>query len=168
MSNKKSITLLLFLSTLMWQCNQETSKELSVTKFGMIGSQEIKQYTLQNKQGMVVKVINYGATITDIFVPDKNGIMGNVVMGFDSLNGYLQDNNPYIGPTIGRYANRIGKAQFKIGNNTYQLTPNNNGNTLHGGNIGFHKVIWDAEVLSDSSLQLTHTSPDGEDGFPGN
>jgi aldose 1-epimerase len=134
----------------------------------MINGSEILQYTLQNKTGMIVKVLNYGGTITDILVPDKTGAIGNVVLGFDSLEGYRQANNPYIGPFIGRYANRIGKGAFKIDDEGYQLTVNNNGNTLHGGADGFHRRIWDVKIISDSSLTMSYLSKDGEEGFPGN
>lgn len=134
----------------------------------MIDTKEISQYTLRNSGGMVVKVLNYGATITEILVPDKSGNIGNVVLGFDSLEGYKQENNPYIGSVIGRFANRIGKARFKIKGVEYLLTVNNNGNTLHGGREGFHRKIWNVKVLSDSSIMLDYISPDGEEGFPGN
>lgn len=117
---------------------------------------------------MIVRVINYGCTITDILIPDKAGNVGNVVLGFDSLEGYQQKENPYIGPIIGRYANRIGKGTFKIGEQEYKLSINNDENTLHGGNEGFNRRIWDVKILSHSSLMMRYLSPDGEEGFPGN
>ena len=166
----KLATLIIFTAIVMWACQSEKKMKASVTvgPYGTINDQEILQYTLQSQTGMVVKILNYGGTITDIILPDNKGEMGNVMLGFDSLAGYLQENNPYMGPLIGRYANRIGKATFKIGDQEYKLTVNNNENILHGGKIGFHKVIWDVKVVSDSSILLRHTSPDGEDGFPGN
>lgn len=154
----------------LWSCQskQETDASINTQAFGMINTKEIVAYTLQNKSGMQVTVLNYGTTITKILVPDKQGVSGNVVLGFDSLAGYLQETNPYIGPSIGRFANRIGKATFTLNDTAYQLTANNNGNTLHGGAEGLHKKIWNVNVLSDSSLRFTYLSPDGEEGFPGN
>lgn len=141
---------------------------MTVQPYGALKGKEILQYTFQNKSGLIVKVINYGCTITDIIVPDKAGIAGNIVLGFDSLEGYMHKENPYIGPIIGRYANRIGKAAFKIGNQEYKLSANNNANTLHGGNEGFNRKVWDVKILSDSSLMMRYVSDDGEEGFPGN
>lgn len=135
--------------------------------FGKVGNEVVEQFILANHSGMEVRIINYGATITDIVVPDRNGIAGNVVLGFDSLKGYLQPENPYFGSTIGRYANRIAKARFRLNGKEYVLDANNNGNTLHGGFKGFDKVIWQPVALSDSSVKFTYLSPDGEGGFPG-
>lgn len=117
---------------------------------------------------MEVRVLNYGGIITDIFVPDRNGKLENVVLGFESLENYRHNNDPYFGALIGRYANRIGKATFQMGGKRYQLFANNNGNTLHGGRKGFDKVVWNVKQVSDSILILTYFSLDGEEGFPGN
>ncbi len=156
---------------LLWSCSHErTVREKSITesKYGMIKNKEVVQYTIRNAAGIMVKVLNYGGTITDLMVPDINGIFGNVVLGFDSLQGYLGSGNPYFGCMIGRYANRIANAQFTLNGQPYSLNANNNGHTLHGGLRGFDKVFWQVQVLSDSSLQLTYRSPDGEEGYPGN
>lgn len=157
-------------------CNNEQKEDtsagmkFSITQkpFGVFSNGPVTQYTLTNPNGMQVSILNYGGTITNIFTPDKNNQLGDVVLGFDSMPGYLQKNNPYFGCLVGRYANRISKGKFVIDNKTYQLPLNNNGNTLHGGLTGFDKVIWQVTKLSDSSLQLTYTSKDGEEGFPGN
>jgi aldose 1-epimerase len=153
-------------------CNQgreETqASAITINEFGMIDNANVLQYTIQNEKGMVVKVLNYGGTITDLVVPDRNGKFENVVLGFDTLEEYLQADNPYIGATIGRYANRIARGTFKIGENEYHLLPNNNGHSLHGGAKGFDRVMWDVEILSDNSLKMSYFSPDGEEGFPGN
>src|SRR5690606_13750196 len=117
--------------------------------------------------GMVLKLINYGGTVTDLLVPDKNGQPGNVVLGYDSLGGFLQSNNPYFGCLVGRYANRIANAKFTLDGKTYTFAANNNGNSLHGGIKGFDKVIWNAEPLGDTSVKLTYFSKDGEEGYPG-
>jgi aldose 1-epimerase len=148
-----------------------TNKTSPVTqqKYGNADGKEITQYTLTNAAGMVVKLINYGGTITNILVPDTSGNMGDVVLGFDSLAGYLDKTNPYFGCITGRYANRIGKGKFSIDGKNYQLPVNNNGNTLHGGINGFNKKFWTGEVLpGDSSVKFTYLSKDGEEGFPGN
>src|SRR5574343_147465 len=137
--------------------------------FVVLGTDSITQYTLTNGNGVSVSIINYGGTVTNIMVPDKNGTMGDVVLGFDDLNGYLNPKNPYFGALIGRYANRIANATFTLDGKTYSLAPNNNGNTLHGGIKGFDKCVWQATVLpGDSSIQLTYRSKDMEEGYPGN
>lgn len=147
---------------------QNETKAISETPYGMTDNNKVKQFTLRNVSGMMVKVLNYGGTITDIIVPDRNGIFENVVLGFDNLEGYLQATNPYFGCLIGRYANRIANAQFSFNGQTYKLAANNNGHSLHGGIKGFDKVIWEVQAVSDSSLRLTYRSPDGEEGYPGN
>ena len=137
--------------------------------FGTYDNAAITKYTLTNPSGMEVSIINYGGTITGINVPDKGGNKGNVVARFDSLSGYLQKGNPFFGCLVGRYGNRIANAKFKLDGKTYTLAANNDGNSLHGGNKGFDKMVWNAEkIAGDSSLQLTYVSKDGEEGYPGN
>jgi len=135
--------------------------------FGTIGKDTIYSYSLQNGKGMKAVVSNYGGTLLELWTPDKSGKPGDVILGFDSLEGYLQKGNPYFGALVGRYANRIGNARFTIDGKQYTLAPNNNGNTLHGGIRGFDKEIWTVEQVNDSSVALSYTSPDGEEGFPG-
>ena len=147
------------------------NKTASITekKYGTVDGHDIMQYTLTNASGVVVKLINYGAAITNLLVPDSSGNMGDVVLGFDSLEGYLSKGNPYFGCVVGRYANRIAKGKFTLDGKTYQLPINNNGNTLHGCINGFNKKYWQAEKLTgDSSIKFSYTSKDGEEGFPGN
>jgi aldose 1-epimerase len=117
---------------------------------------------------MVVKILNYGGTVTDIITPDKNGKMGDVILGYDSLSGYLQAGNPYFGCLVGRYGNRIANAKFSLDGKEYTLAANNGPNTLHGGLKGFDKVIWTVKSFNDSGLQLSYLSKDGEEGYPGN
>ena len=155
--------------------NEEEQKADSVkfsnqeTAFGSYEGQAITKYTITNPAGMQVSILNYGGTVTDIITPDKNGNKGDVVLGFDSLSGYLQKGNPYFGSLIGRYGNRIANGKFTLDGKQYTLAANNDGNSLHGGIKGFDKVVWKAEKLAgDSSLQLTYTSKDGEEGYPGN
>ncbi|HVI44745.1 MAG TPA: aldose epimerase family protein, partial [Chitinophaga sp.] len=136
--------------------------------YGQADGQEVLQYTLKNAAGMEVKILNYGGIITDIITPDKQGQKGNVVLSYESLAGYQQKGQPYFGALIGRYANRIANAKFKVDGKDYSLAANNNGNALHGGIKGFDKVVWSATQEGDSILQLSYTSKDGEEGYPGN
>jgi aldose 1-epimerase len=138
------------------------------TYIGSIGNDSVYAYTIKNNQGLKAVVSNYGGTILELWTPDKAGKSGNVVLGFDSLSGYLQKSNPYFGALIGRYANRISHASFTIDGKTYTLAPNDRGNTLHGGLKGFDKVIWNVNQVNDSSVALSYSSKDGEEGFPGN
>lgn len=141
---------------------------ISKQNYGTIDGHEITQYTLSNANGMTVKIINYGGAITNILFPDKNGVSGDVALGFDSLDEYTSPENPHFGCITGRFANRISKGKFAIDGKTYQVSINNNGNTLHGGVSGFNRKIWSAELLQGYKLKLAYTSKDGEEGFPGN
>src|SRR5678809_959659 len=136
--------------------------------FGNYYNAPVTEYTLTNSSGMQASILNYGGTITKLMVPDRNGKMGDVVLGFETFGGYMQKKDPYIGALVGRYANRIANAKFTMDGKTYKLAPNNFGNSLHGGNVGFDKVIWNTEKIGDSSLKLTYQSKDGEEGYPGN
>jgi aldose 1-epimerase len=136
--------------------------------FGDYNNAPVTEYTLTNSSGMQAGILNYGGTITKLIVPDKNGKMGDVVLGFETFSGYVQKGNPYMGALVGRYANRIASAKFALDGKTYKLAANNFGNSLHGGNVGFDKVIWNTEKIGDSSLKLTYQSKDGEEGYPGN
>ena len=150
---------------------KETIMKSSISEqsFGTYEGESITKYELTNASGTQVGIINFGGTITDIITPDKTGNKGNVVLGFDSLNGYLQKGNPYFGALIGRYGNRIANGKFTLDGKQYILAGNDHGNSLHGGLKGYDKVVWKAERLAgDSSLQLTYTSKDGEEGYPGN
>ena len=130
--------------------------------------EKVEQYTLTNKAGMEVKIITYGGRIASLKVPDKNGEFEDVILGFDSISQYTSD-NPYFGALIGRYGNRIAGGKFSLDGEEYQLPQNDGQNSLHGGDKGFDKVVWTAEVPADStSLVLTYKSKDGEMGYPGN
>lgn len=141
---------------------------LTQAPYGTVDGAGITQYTITNANGMIVKLINYGATVTDVITLDKNQTRGNVVLGYDSLSGFLQKGNPYFGCVVGRYANRIANGKFSVDGKTYTLAKNNNGQSLHGGLKGFDKVVWSAAPNGDSSVKLTYTSKDGEEGYPGN
>jgi aldose 1-epimerase len=126
-------------------------------------------YTLRNANGMEARISNYGGIITSLKVPDRNGNLGDVVLGYDSLDGYLKS-TPYFGALIGRYGNRIAKGRFTLDGITYTLVTNNGPNALHGGAKGFDKVVWQAFSYSTAegpSLELTYLSKDGEEGYPG-
>ncbi len=138
--------------------------------FGKTDGKDVYLYTLTNANGMQVKITNYGGTVTSIMVPDRQGGMADVVLGFDNLDDYIKK-SPYFGCIVGRYGNRIAKGKFTLDGKEYTLAQNNDENNLHGGVKGFDKVVWDAEpVKGDDSvgLKLTYLSKDGEEGFPGN
>ena len=147
------------------------AKPASVSKapFGNADGKEVFLYTLTNANGLVAKVMTYGATVTELHVPDKTGKMGDIVLGHDNLDGYLKS-SPYFGATVGRVANRIKNAQFQLDGKTYKLSANNGAHTLHGGKKGWDKVVWDAEATETPhgpSIKLTYVSKDGEEGYPG-
>jgi aldose 1-epimerase len=141
---------------------------LTQAEYGKIDSAAITQYTLTNASGMIVKLINYGATVTDVITLDKNQSRGNVVLGYESLDGFLQRGNPYFGCVVGRYGNRIANGKFTVDGKTYSLAKNNNGQSLHGGLKGFDKVVWTGVPEGDNSVKFTYLSKDGEEGYPGN
>lgn len=129
----------------------------------------INAFKLANASGASVTALDYGGIITSIEVPDRAGQLADVVLGYDTLEGYLSDNS-YYGAIIGRFANRIGGARFTLDGQLYKLAANNGPNTLHGGLKGFDKAVWHAEPFERDGLagvRLTHTSPDGDEGFPG-
>jgi aldose 1-epimerase len=125
--------------------------------------------TLTNARGMELRVMTYGGIIVSLKVPDRAGNPGDVVLGYDSLAGYLRD-SPYFGALVGRYGNRIAKGRFALHGTGYQLATNNGPNHLHGGVRGFDKVVWTAEPFEGEGgigVRLTYTSPDGDEGYPG-
>lgn len=145
----------------------------TVTKkaFGKTGQgASVDLYTLKNSSGMEVTVTNYGGIVTSLKAPDRNGKFADIVLGFDSLDGYLKQ-HPYFGAIVGRYGNRIAKGRFKLNGTEYKLATNNGPNALHGGLKGFDKQLWNAKSGSSAEgayLELTYLSKDGEEGYPGN
>jgi len=132
--------------------------------------QPVRFFELENDHGLKATVMSYGATLVSLYVPDRQGRLEDVVLGFDTLAGYLGP-NPYIGATIGRYANRIARGHFVLEGQEYQLAINDGPNHLHGGLKGFDKVIWSAEPFSQllaAGVKFSYLSPDGEEGYPGN
>jgi aldose 1-epimerase len=127
-------------------------------------------YTLTNSHGMIVKISDFGGTITSILMPDKNGNLDDIVLGFDDVHSY-HDPGPYFGSIIGRHANRIQNGTFQLGRHIYMLVQNDGENHIHGGKIGFDKVLWNSQIIQESGIQylsLTYLSVDGEEGYPGN
>lgn len=150
---------------------KEAKKDPSITEapYGTVGGKEVKLYTLKNKNGLVAKITNYGGIITELHTPDKAGKMADIVLGYDKVDDYVKA-TPYFGAIIGRVANRIKNAQFSLEGKTYKLEANNPPNSLHGGKVGWDKVIWTAEPLETDNgpaLKLTYVSKDGEEGYPG-
>ena len=132
-------------------------------------STEVRLFTLDNGRGMRATITNYGGIVTSLLVPGPGGDTADVVLGYDSLEGYLRG-SPYFGAIVGRYANRIAKARFTLDGRRYTLAANDAGNTLHGGLKGFDKVVWRAAPFSDSTeagVRLSYVSADGEEGYPG-
>ncbi|GAB5520239.1 MAG: galactose mutarotase [Rhodothermales bacterium] len=143
---------------------------LTTAPFGTLPSgEEVSLYTLTNARGMQVRITNYGGIVTSIRVPDRDGTLGEVTLGYDTLQGYLEQ-SPYFGALIGRYGNRVAEGRFTLDEATYTLATNNGPNHLHGGLQGFDKVVWSAEPVEQDDrvgLVLRYTSADGEEGYPG-
>lgn len=142
------------------------------TSFGRLADgRTVKRYELRNRHGMMARIITYGAILTELHVPDRNGRLTNVVHGFDNLRSYVQG-HPFFGATVGRVSNRIGKARFTLDGQEYPLANNNGRNHLHGGLIGFDKVLWKAQPIKvddrEVAVVFTYLSRDGEEGYPGN
>jgi aldose 1-epimerase len=135
--------------------------------FGSVpGGPAVDLFTLENAHGLIAKVTNFGAIITELHVPDRQGQLADVVLGFDNLGQYVQK-HAYLGATIGRFANRIAKGRFTLDGKTYTLAINNPPNALHGGLKGFDKKVWNAEPQAGAAVKFTYISPDGEEGYPG-
>ena len=166
---------LILISILFFQCssNKNFMNQLKIEKkeFGTTEDNvTVYQFVLSNKNGMEISVINYGGIITSLKAKDRNGKYQDIVLGFNSLPPY-EDENPYFGALIGRYGNRIANGNFKLDGQSYKLDINNPPNHLHGGLKGFHKVVWNPkEILNDRnvSLELTYLSKHMEEGYPGN
>jgi aldose 1-epimerase len=138
------------------------------TDFGKLpDGTAVDLFTLENGAGAIAKITNFGTIITELHVPDRRGLLADVVLGFDSLKSYLAG-HPYFGCTVGRVANRIARGRFELDGKTYELAINNGPNSLHGGRIGFDKAVWKAEPGQGASVRFTHRSPDGDENYPGN
>ena len=166
------LVLLAQLSCSRTMTNTASSAARGVTKslFGTLADNTpVDLYTLRNKSGIEARVITYGGVIVSLATPDRDGKLDDIVLGFDSLPPYVKD-SPYFGAIVGRYANRIAKGRFTLDGKAYQLPVNNAPNSLHGGDRGFDKVVWDATPFDSAGgvgVVLSHVSPDGDQGYPG-
>src|SRR5947208_5150955 len=148
------------------QSGSTTKKSFGKTPDG----QPVDLFVLTNKNGAEVSITNYGGAVVSLKVPDRGGKLADVVLGYDGIDGYVNDKS-YFGALVGRYGNRIGHAQFALDGKTYTLAKNNGENSLHGGIKGFNKAVWTAKIIpanDGQSLELSYFSKDGEEGFPGN
>ena len=148
---------------------QKTLSGLEQAKFvSEVDGKPTALYVLTNQQGAEACVTNWGGRLVSVMVPDKNGKLTDVVLGYDNIDQYVANPDNNYGGLIGRYGNRIANAKFTLDGAEYNLPQNNNGHCLHGGPKGYHAVVWDAKQLDNQTLELTYLSPDGEAGFPGN
>jgi aldose 1-epimerase len=170
---KSIIVAIVFFLLVMAGCKPTPNASTSLNEkiWGREGDKTVFLYTLTNKNGMEVKISNFGGIITSVTVPDKNGIMENVVLGFDSLKSYLAG-HPYFGSLVGRYGNRIAKGKFVLNDTTYTLAVNNGENHLHGGLKGFDKQVFRLDTAYSTQdsvvLALSYLSTHMEEGYPGN
>lgn len=145
-------------------CSCRTTQPVEISDFDTI-----KLYTLKNKAGTAVKITNYGATVTSIVTVDRAGNWADIALGYRDVSCYMNAvDKPYFGSIVGRYGNRIAKGRFSIDGKEYTLATNNGENHLHGGVIGFDKVVWDAEVVAPNTVKFSYLAKDGEEGYPGN
>jgi len=165
----KTTLLQLFLLLFLFSCATKpvppTINPLAYNK--MVDGKLVKLFVLKNSKGMEMTVTNYGARIVSWMVPDRKGIMEDVVFGFDSIEGYLTGGDTYFGAAIGRYGNRIARGEFQLGDIKYKLAQNNGVNSLHGGINGFSRKVWDITPRGTGELVCKLVSPDMEEGFPG-
>lgn len=160
------------LSVFLVACSNSENKNLSLLENKnfdtSIENKKVSLYTLESGNGITMQVTNYGGRIVSLWVPDKEGKCEDIVFGFESMDKYINNEGErYLGPVIGRYANRIAKGQFEINGIKYQLPTNDNGNCLHGGLKGFDSHSWNVDSISGNMIQMSYTSPDGDEGFPG-
>jgi aldose 1-epimerase len=169
---KKTLLLsLMMVAVIFISCSQSTKNKEMVKKdaFGTQNGKEVYLFTLTNKAGNVIRITNFGAKINWIEVPDKNGKKDNITFGYDTFEETVKGDMSF-GSVVGRYANRIANGKFKLDGVVYNTPLNNGPNTLHGGPLGWHSVVWNAEILKDSkfpAVKFTYVSPDMEEGFPG-
>ena len=151
-------------------CNMKTEIKLLNKNdfFKNINGKETTIYVLKNRNGLVSEITNYGARVISLWVPDNNGNFDDIVLGFDNIDDYINAKEKYFGATIGRYGNRIKEGKFLINDKEYYLKKNNGLNHLHGGNMGFSDVVWNAKQIDNQTLELNYFSKNMEEGYPGN
>lgn len=173
---KKVFNLFLAVSILflLGSCNKtnpftETANNIKVESFNKtIDGANVSLYELKGTNGIAMKVTNYGARVVALCVPDKNGNPVDVALGYNSVDEYINNTENFFGASIGRYGNRIGDAKFSLDSVEYTLAANDGKNHLHGGVKGYCDVVWNANKISDSKIEFTYLSADGEEGYPGN
>ena len=133
-----------------------------------VDGKKVQLFTLKNTQGTISQITNYGGIVVNLWTKDRDGNFGDIVLGYNTLDEYLNKPNAYFGALIGRYGNRIAKGKFTLDETEYTLATNNNENHLHGGVKGYHAVVWDANQKDEQTLELKYLSPDMEEGYPGN
>ena len=151
-------------------CNMKTEIKLLNKNdfFKNINGKETTIYVLKNGNGLISEITNYGARVVSLWVPDNNGNFDDIVLGFDNIDDYINTKEKYFGATIGRYGNRIKEGKFIINDKEYSLEKNNGLNHLHGGNMGFSDVVWNAKQIDNQTLELNYFSKNMEEGYPGN
>ncbi len=160
----RRFSVVLFLG--MLSLTMEAKTQVTKQPFGKLtDGTAIEIYTLKDST-IEARIITYGGRVQSLMVPDRKGKVADIVLGFDSVGGYVDNPGPFFGAIIGRYANRIANGQFQLDGKTYHLPQNDGSNTLHGGPEGFDKVVWDAKPI-ENGVELTHVSKDGDEGFPG-
>lgn len=149
--------------------------KISESPFGQLDGKPVRLFRLENDNGMIVKITNYGGTVTSLVVPDREGYSSDIVCGFDTLDGYFSDeykaNSPYFGCLVGRYAGRVKEGRFTVEGESYQVATNDGPNHIHGGVKGFDKWVWNVDGFEkddgSATLSLSLTSEDGDEGYPG-
>ncbi len=171
----KNLLFFALMLSFMMSCTEKKSEntQLPLLDAGAfkttLDGKEINLYTLKSGKGITMQVSNFGGRVITLWVPDKDGNYEDIVYGHDSINKYINyEGERCLGPVVGRYANRIAKGQFELDGVKYQLPLNNNGQTLHGGPNGLDMKVWNVDTINENSIHLSYTSPDGEEGFPGN
>ncbi|MFW9597992.1 MAG: aldose epimerase family protein [Paludibacter sp.] len=166
----KNTIYMLLVVALMGSCSKSTLSTIQKEKFDTtVDGKSISLYQLTNKNGLEMQVTNFGARIVTLFTPDKNGKFEDIVLGYDNIDKYLNnDGERFLGAAIGRYGNRIAKGQFTIDSTIYQLSTSNNGQSLHGGDKGYDMVIWNVDSVTPNAIYFSYLSKDGEEGYPGN
>ncbi|GHT68137.1 aldose 1-epimerase [Bacteroidia bacterium] len=157
---------------LLSACAENSTKKVSLLDKSAfdttIDGRPVSLYTLESGSGVTLQVTNFGLRVVSLWAPDKNGNYEDVSVGYENIDRYVHNEGErFLGPIVGRYANRIAKGVFRLDNVEYHLPLNNNGQTLHGGITGLDRVVWNVDSVSANSIRFSHISPDGEDGFPG-
>ena len=162
---------ILLLAGMLFSCSKQPAQPVLIDSqnfSGTVDGKELALFTLKNSNGVVTQITNYGGRVVNLWVPDKDGNFGDVVLGDNSYDEYLNAYTSNFGALIGRYGNRIAKGQFTLNDTVYQLAINNGVNHLHGGLKGYQAVMWDASQLDGQTLELSYLSEDMEEGYPGN